>query len=217
MHHFIDDLRLVARAQPEKPILVGASMGGLLGLAVAGESSEPPFSALVLVDITPRWETRGVERILDFMRAWPQGFADSEEAAQAIADYLPHRRGSRGTEQLQSLLRPGTDGRLYWHWDRAMLEPVAEEGERYQPGLIEAASRVRIPVMLLSGGRSDVVSDATIGEFLTLVPHARHQSLPRATHMVAGDDNDAFTRAIAAFIGVDVESDGTRPADAGMA
>ncbi len=198
-------------------MLVGASMGGLLGLAVAGEAEQSPFSALVLVDITPRWETSGVERILGFMRAWPEGFADYDEAAQAIAAYLPHRSRRKSPEQLAPLLREGEDGRLYWHWDPAMLEPIAEEGERHQPRLIEATRRVDVPVLLLSGGRSDVVSDATIDEFLELVPHARHQELPRATHMVAGDANDAFTDAIRRFIGVGEDGHETRPAGAGAA
>ncbi|RAP58638.1 alpha/beta hydrolase [Oleiagrimonas sp. MCCC 1A03011] len=205
MQQFFDDLRAVAEAQPHKPILVGASMGGLLGLAVTGESDVPPFSALVLVDITPRWETSGVARILDFMRAWPDGFGDYDEAAQAIAAYLPHRRGRKSAEQLQPLLRRGEDGRLRWHWDPRMLQPIAEEGERHQPRLIEATRRVKLPVLLLSGARSDVVSQRTIDEFLELVPHARHIELPRATHMVAGDANDAFTRAIVDFIGVGAE------------
>jgi pimeloyl-ACP methyl ester carboxylesterase len=202
MQQFFDDVRTVAAAQPQKPVLVGASMGGLLGLAVAGESESAPFSALVLVDITPRWETSGVERILGFMRAHPGGFADYADAAEAIAAYLPHRNGRKRAEQLRPLLRRGDDGRLYWHWDPAMLEPIAAEGERYQPRLLEATRRVRVPVLLLSGGRSDVVSSETIDEFLTLVPQAEHIELARATHMVAGDANDAFTHAIADFIGV---------------
>jgi pimeloyl-ACP methyl ester carboxylesterase len=45
-----------------------------------------------------------------------------------------------------------------------------------------------------------VVSRATVDEFLQLVPHARHVEVAGATHMVAGDANDAFTREIATFI-----------------
>jgi pimeloyl-ACP methyl ester carboxylesterase len=55
-------------------------------------------------------------------------------------------------------------------------------------------------VLLLSGARSDVTSSHTVNEFLRLVPHARHVELPDATHMVAGDANDAFTREIARFM-----------------
>jgi hypothetical protein len=32
------------------------------------------------------------------------------------------------------------------------------------------------------------------------VPHARHVHLPQATHMVAGDDNDAFTATVLEYL-----------------
>ncbi|MDF3982405.1 alpha/beta hydrolase [Luteibacter sp. PPL554] len=206
MQQFVDDLIDVAVTARSPggpaPVLVGASMGGLIGLVAAGEA-EParlPFSALVLVDITPRWETQGVERILGFMRAHPDGFAGYDEAAAAIEAYLPHRRERKSESQLKPLLRQGADGRLRWHWDPALLDGVVAESERYQPRLFQAASRVRVPVLLLSGARSDVVSRHTVDEFLRLVPHARHVTLAEATHMVAGDANDAFTREIVSFV-----------------
>lgn len=205
MEQFVTDLLAMADAVTPaggpRPVVVGASMGGLLALVAAGEATgECPFSALVLVDITPRWETRGVERILGFMRAHPDGFANYDEAASAIEAYLPHRRERKTEDQLKPLLRQGADGRLRWHWDPALLDGLVEETERYQPRLFAAAARVQVPVLLLSGARSDVVSTHTIDEFLRLVPHARHVSLADATHMVAGDANDAFTREIAAFM-----------------
>jgi pimeloyl-ACP methyl ester carboxylesterase len=200
IEQFATDLAQVAGAQPLRPVLVGASMGGLLGLVVAGEVRPAPFRALVLVDITPRWEAAGVERILAFMQAHPDGFAGYAEAAEAIAAYLPQRRERKTEDQLRPLLRQGADGRLRWHWDPALLAGVVNDSERYQPRLMAAAASVDVPVLLLSGGRSDVVSRATVEEFLQLVPHARHVELPAATHMLAGDANDAFTREIATFV-----------------
>jgi pimeloyl-ACP methyl ester carboxylesterase len=206
MEQFVHDLLAVSAeaVSPDgrPPVLVGASMGGLLGLMAAGEAEEgrPPFSALILVDITPRWETAGVERILGFMRAHPDGFASYEEAASAIEAYLPHRRERKSEAQLKPLLRQDDQGRLRWHWDPALLDGLVQESERYQPRLFDAAARVQVPVLLLSGSRSDVVSSQTVEEFLRLVPHARHVSLADATHMVAGDANDAFTREIAQFM-----------------
>lgn len=206
MEQFVHDLLAVSAEavspDGQPPVLVGASMGGLLGLMAAGEAEvgRPPFSALILVDITPRWETAGVERILGFMRAHPDGFASYEEAASAIEAYLPHRRERKSEAQLKPLLRQDEQGRLRWHWDPALLDGLVQESERYQPRLVAAAARVQVPVLLLSGSRSDVVSSQTVDEFLRLVPHARHVSLADATHMVAGDANDAFTREIAKFM-----------------
>lgn len=200
IEQFASDLVQLAAAQPVKPILVGASMGGLIGLMVAGEISPSSFRALVLVDVTPRWETAGVERILTFMQAFPEGFVDYAEASEKIAGYLPQRRERKTEEQLRPLLRQGADGRLRWHWDPALLAGVLNDGERYQPRLLAAASRIDVPVLLLSGARSDVVSQATVNEFLQRVPHAEHVELANATHMVAGDANDAFTKEVARFV-----------------
>lgn len=196
---FADDLAAIARSCAAAPVLVGASMGGLLGLLIEGERA-PLFSALVLVDITPRWEPAGVARILAFMHAHPDGFADLDAASAAIAAYLPQRSERRPPARLRELLIPGADGRLRWHWDPRMLGPVAGEGERYQPRLFAAARRIRVPTLLVSGGASDVVSAETIGEFLALVPHARHVSVADATHMVVGDRNDRFTRHVEEFL-----------------
>ncbi len=200
LDQFGDDMLRLAMAQAQQPILVGASMGGLLGMVIAGEVRPNLFRALVLLDITPRWETAGVERILAFMQAHPRGFADYTEAAVEIAAYLPQRRERKSEEQLRPLLREGADGRLRWHWDPALLAGVVDESERYQPRLQAAAARIDIPVLLLSGAGSDVVSRATVDEFLQLVPHARHVELAGATHMVAGDANDAFTRELIRFV-----------------
>ena len=200
---FVDDLVAVARSSATPPILIGASMGGLLGLIAQAEYAV--FRALVLVDITPRWEPAGIARILDFMRAHPQGFANLDEAAAAIAHYLPHRAARNHAEQkpperLRKMLVRGGDGRLRWHWDPRLLERIAADGERQQEHLLDAARRIRVPTLLLSGEQSDIVSNSTIAEFLQCVPHAQHVCVARATHMIVGDRNDAFTDAVRSFI-----------------
>ncbi len=162
---FIDDLLQLARANTQapsgrKPILIGASMGGLLGLSAQAQAQA--LRALILVDITPRWEAAGVARILDFMRAHPQGFASLDEAAAAIARYLPHRSERKSPQRLRQMLIAGDDGRLRWHWDPRLLDYVAADSERQQAALLDAARRVDVPTLLISGARSDVVSAATI-------------------------------------------------------
>jgi pimeloyl-ACP methyl ester carboxylesterase len=195
---FVDDLVLIARTPAQPPILIGASMGGLLGLIAQAEYR--PFRALVLVDVTPRWENAGVERIMTFMRAHPNGFASIDEASDAVSNYLPHRTEKKSPERLRQLLVREENGRLRWHWDPRLLDRVAKNSERYQGALLDAACRIDVPTLLISGERSDIVSDSTIAEFLQLVPHAEHVRVERATHMVVGDRNDAFSTAVLGFI-----------------
>lgn len=198
---FIDDARILTARAGRSPVWVGASMGGLIGLIAEAESPTRLFQALVLVDITPRWERAGVERILAFMRAHPEGFDSVAQAQQAVATYLPHRAtGKRPPERLEKLLVRGDDGRWRWHWDPRLLDTVSADAGAIGERLHEAARRLRIPVLLVSGGRSDVVSDHTIDEFLALAPHAEHLRIDDATHMVAGDANDRFGAVVSAFL-----------------
>ena len=197
---FIDDLIQIAcdATSGVPPILVGASMGGLIGLCAQALHARL-FRALILVDITPRWEPAGVARILGFMRAYPDGFADYAEAADAIAAYLPHRAERKSPEQLRKLLVAHADGRLRWHWDPRLLDYIQTHSDAWQTAIADAARRIDVPTLLVSGARSDVVSDATIAEFIELVPHARHTRVD-ATHMVAGDANSAFAQAVGEFL-----------------
>jgi pimeloyl-ACP methyl ester carboxylesterase len=196
---FVSDLVQIARAPARPPVLIGASMGGLLGLVAQAECR--PFCGLVLVDVTPRWENAGIERIMRFMRAHPDGFASIDEASDAVSAYLPHRTEKKSPGRLRQLLVRADNGRLRWHWDPRLLDRVAKNGERHQAALLDAARRIDVPTLLISGEYSDVVSDATIAEFLHLVPHAEHVRVARATHMIVGDENDAFLSAIQKFLG----------------
>ncbi|QBH04445.1 alpha/beta fold hydrolase [Xanthomonas oryzae] len=196
---FTDDLIVLAGDQPQPPVLVAASMGGLFGLLA--EARWPGlFRAIVLLDITPRWDTTGVERILRFMTAHPDGFASLDAAADAIAAYLPHRP-RKPPGQLQALLRQRADGRWYWHWDPRLVDELAgQDAQLQQHALLDAAAQVRCPMLLISGGRSDLVTPANIAEFLSIAPHAQHVHLPDATHMLAGDDNTTFTATVLHYL-----------------
>jgi len=211
--NYAADARVVAaeltRRQGTKPIVIGASLGGIASLLAEGESERENganvFSALVLVDITPRVDQAGVAKVLGFMRAHAkEGFASIAEAAQAVADYLPQRPRPKSNEGLKKNLRLSPDGRWRWHWDPHFLDgPRAAGTDRrgLEAALIEAARRIRIPTLLVRGGSSELVKEAHAKEFLELVPHADYVDVSGARHMVAGDRNDHFSAAVLSFIG----------------
>lgn len=187
------------------PHVVGASMGGITGLWTEGqratEGLPPAGRSLVLVDIAHRSEAAGVERIVSFMTGRPEGFASLEEAADAVADYLPHRPRPTRLDGLARNLRLGEDGRYRWHWDPAFMSSDRRPRTSTHADLFaELAGRLRLPVMLVRGRMSDVVSEATAQEFLGLVPHAEYVDVGGAHHMVAGDRNDAFTAPVIEFL-----------------
>ena len=156
---FVDDVVAASDQLAPGAVLIGASMGGLTGLMA--QARHRLFSALVLVDVTPRWEAAGVQRIQSFMTAFPEGFDSYEHAASVIASYLPHRRERKTPAQLSHLLRREADGRLRWHWDPRLLERV-RQSQRAPAGRHRRGDprHFRVPVLLVSGGRSDLVSRA---------------------------------------------------------
>lgn len=187
-------------AQIGRPVvIIGASMGGLTGIIAAAAAGPQRVTGLVLVDVVPRFEHEGTDRIRDFMTRHVHGFDNLEQAADAIAEYLPHRRRPRNLEGLKKNLRH-RDGRWHWHWDPAFVTSVSDDPFADMDELERAAMGLTIPILLIRGKLSDVVSPAGVEDFLTKVPHAQFVELSDAGHTAAGDDNDAFSEAVVAFV-----------------
>ncbi len=185
-----------------KPIAIGASLGGIASLYAEGLA--PVLSALVLVDITPRMDPKGVAHIQGFMRQNAEtGFASVEECAEAVARYLVTRPRPPSVEGLRKNLRLREDGRYVWHWDPRFLDGPRTVGHDRE-GVIAfteaAARRLTIPTMLVRGGSSELIDENHVALFRELVPHAQFADVSGAGHMVAGDKNDVFASAILKFM-----------------
>src|SRR6185437_10313489 len=175
---FADDVTTVAaelaRRHGAVPVTIGASLGGIAALLAAGNAQDrnlsPIFAALVLVDITPRVDLTGVAKVQGFMREHARdGFATVEEAADAVAAYLPHRPRPKSNEGLKKNLRLHEDGRWRWHWDPKFLDsrgPDSINRTERERTLIVAAKALKNPVLLVRGGSSELVHESHVREFL---------------------------------------------------
>lgn len=184
-------------------IAIGASLGGLA--ALLAELKRPgSLEALVLVDVVPWMEPSGVEKIQGFMgERSDAGFASLEEAAEAIAAYLPHRPRPKSLEGLRKNLRLDRDGRYRWHWDPRFLNgprPVNTDRAGLAGEIAAGLPGLDCPVLLVRGARSELVTEQAAERFLREVPHAAFVDVSDAGHMVAGDSNDAFSRAVVEFV-----------------
>lgn len=194
---FVADIRHVVSRAPDRPVIVGASLGGLTALLLEGHHRVA--RALVLVDIVPRPRPDGRRRIHEFMARHLDGFASLEEVADAVAAYnrRPRRRNPDG---LRKNVRQHADGRWYWHWDPALMRLASGALLPDPDEVLRAARRIDVPVLLIRGGRSDVVDHDGAAELLEVVEKARVVEVAEAGHMVAGDDNDVFVDAVRAFL-----------------
>lgn len=195
----VEDLRcILAVLGNRRPVLVGASMGGGTSLVAVGED-RVDATALVLVDIAHRVEVEGANKIQAFMSQKPEGFSALEEVAEAIMNYQPHRKRKRNLDGLAKNVRLGADGKYHWHWDprrRNERRDLVKRRER-----LEACARnLTLPVLLVRGGLSDVLSEEGAQEFLRLCPQSEYVNVAGAAHMVAGDRNDIFGNAVIEFL-----------------
>lgn len=195
----VKDLQhVVAALGSRRPVLVGASMGGGTSLVAAGEE-HVDATALVLVDIAPRLEIEGVDKIQAFMTQKPEGFDSLEEVAQAIGNYQPHRTAPKNLAGLAKNLRLADNGKYRWHWD-PKFRPDREVLLRREERLVACARRLTLPTLLVRGGLSDVLSEQGAQEFLKLCPQSEYVNVTGAGHMVAGDRNDVFGKAVIEFL-----------------
>jgi pimeloyl-ACP methyl ester carboxylesterase len=212
---FAGDVAAIARVL-EAPALVGASLGGISSLAAIGERPDEHIArALVLVDVAPRIEEVGRNRIGAFMAEHvDDGFASLDEVADAIQGYNPHRPRPTNLDGLRKNMRQHDDGRWYWHWDPAFITgrlggPDETRSSLVDPLRLQSAARgINVPTLLVRGRVSDLLSEEGARELLELVPHARFADVAGAGHMVAGDRNDVFNDAVVTFL------DGVRDARA---
>lgn len=194
-----DDVVAVLDQLGSPATLVGASLGGLASLLVAAGRPDM-VTSLVLVDIVTRLQPEGTSRIREFMTGYPDGFATLDEAADAVAAYLPHRPRPASSDGLRKNLRR-RHGRWYWHWDPRLFGPGSgTDTLRYRDLLDDAARAVDAPTLLVQGAKSDVINDEGVEHFRGLLPHVEVVRLHEAAHTAAADDNDAFTVAVADFV-----------------
>jgi pimeloyl-ACP methyl ester carboxylesterase len=201
----VDAPPLCAEFGISRAVFVGASMGGIVSVTVAASWPEL-VGGVILLDIGHRMEAAGVQRITAFL-AEHESFADLDEAAAAIATYLPGRTVTRG--RLTRNLRQRADGRWVWKHGlgrriRARGGPVTVQSDPdtgfIVPGMADDLRSLHRPALVLRGAHSDVLSEAGVDELLGLLPDARFARISGAGHLAAGDNPESFVSLVARFL-----------------
>lgn len=203
---FAADVLEVLGQLPPRPVLVGASLGGFTAMLLAGEISPASVSAVVLVDIVPDMDPSGATRIHSFMNdRMVSGFDSLDEVADAIQQYNPHRSRPTDLDGLRTNLRRRGD-RWFWHWDPKFIDgtsalppiEVTEVDRLY--AAVAAIIRNKVPMLLVRGQMSDLVTEERADEFISRFPEIEFVDVGGAGHMVAGDRNDIFAGAVVEFL-----------------
>lgn len=203
---FAADVREILNQLPPEPVLVGASLGGITAMLLAGELARGVAAAVVLVDIVPDMDPSGAERIHAFMAdKMVDGFASLDEVADMIAEFNPHRPRPADLDGLRNNLRRRAD-RWYWHWDPQFIDGTATHPPMEVTDIERLHAAVAtivadgVPMLLVRGQVSDLVNQERAAAFLARFPQVAFVDVEGAGHMVAGDRNDLFADAVLDFL-----------------
>ena len=76
-----------------------------------------------------------------------------------------------------------------------------ENPDMRNPDLLnELCSNISIPMLLVRGKLSDLVTEVQVNEFLERYPNASFADVTGAGHMVVGDKNDVFANVVIEFL-----------------
>jgi len=169
-----DMASLLAQLHVQAPVRtldwVGTSMGGLIGMVVAGQSEFPkpcPVRRLVLNDVGPAVSWASIQRMQSYVGQTGR-FSTLEEAADSMWQ-ISQGFGPHTPQQWLALSAPmvktQSDGSLTLHYDPAIGEPIRamtqEASQNAEAVLWQIFDQITAQILLLRGLDSDLLSAET--------------------------------------------------------
>ncbi|MBN9329438.1 MAG: alpha/beta hydrolase [Comamonas sp. SCN 67-35] len=212
-----DMLALLAQLHQQGPIAtldwVGTSMGGLIGMLLAGQPGLPlpaPVRRLVLNDVGPVLQWQALQRIGQYLGE-PVRFATEQQAANALwaisTSFGPHTP-AQWLALSRPMLRPAPEGGFRLHYDPAIAVPfkaltpqAAQEGEALMWQLYD---QITAQVLLLRGRQSDLLTAQTAEQMRARGPHpamVEFDGVGHAPTLMASEQVAAVTRFLLAPTG----------------
>jgi pimeloyl-ACP methyl ester carboxylesterase len=206
----IRDIRHVIGSVAAAPlVLVGMSLGGLVGLAAAADDYVAA-RALVIIDTGPDGSRTAGRRRLHAFMSGPDEFESIDELIDRAMSFNPRRDRERLRRSLANNLRRTERGTWTWKYDPRFRSPFDERevgpeevirrfAERREL-LLDAAARVTCPVLVVRGGESDMFLDEDAERTAALFSRASWVRIDGASHTVQSDRPYELASTIRAFI-----------------
>ena len=181
-----DMLALLGQVHQQAPIAtldwVGTSMGGLIGMGIAGQPGVPlpsPVRRLVLNDVGPVIQWEALQRIGQYLGQAVR-FESLQQAADAMwaisTSFGPHTP-AQWLELSRHMVRELPQGGLALHYDPAIAVPfrtlTQESAAAGEATLWQLYDHITARTLLLRGAQSDLLSRATAEAMALRGPRAR--------------------------------------------
>jgi cobalt-zinc-cadmium efflux system protein len=184
-----DIVTLIARLNPKQLDFFGTSMGGLIGMVLAGMEQQP-IRRLLLNDVGPRIEFTFISRLMSYLSK-PVSFSSQEQALDYV-NSLTQTFGRHSTEQLRQLNLPQLiqkNNEWILHYDPKISMPFMSQNPMTaaagELALWQSFDKITCKTLITRGAESDLLSLATVEEMCRRNPHVGVVEIKDAGHAPA--------------------------------
>jgi len=178
-----DCVTLIARLDVERVDWVGTSLGGLVAMTLASLPGQP-IERLVINDIGPEVEPAGLDRIRGYVgdTVVHPDFETAEAALRRImTSFGPHDAAAfRHLSRHHFMDVPG--GGLTAHYDPTIAVALQAVGSEGLPSLWALWEAIEVPVLVVRGAQSDILSAATLARMKGCGPGCEAVEFERVGH-----------------------------------
>lgn len=184
--------------------LIGTSMGGMISILFAGGHPDR-VERLILNDIGPDLDPRGLQRIMDYVGEAPSEFKGLREVEAYYREVYPPARNLTDAELgewAKWSVKQGASGRLVWKMDPQVRKPLRRGGSASRPlDMWVPFARIAAPILAVRGTDSDVLAPQTIARMKTVAREVRSVEVPGVGHAPSLTEPGALA-AIKQFLGL---------------
>ena len=184
-----DIAQLVKHLGASKVDWLGTSMGGLIGMVYAA-MPQSPIRRMLINDVGPKIEPDAIKRLGSYV-GQPFAFAKREDALERL-NQICATFGEHTPEEWEVYNGPmlvQKDGMWIMHYDPnisvpfASINPImAKAGE---VAMWHAFEQIHIPILIVRGANSDLLSSETVAKMCKVNPYARSIEIPNVGHAPA--------------------------------
>ncbi len=191
----------------QRVVLVGHSMGGRVAMHYT-RRNPTKMAGLVLVDVGPELDTRGVTRIQLEMQTAEPTFASVSEFEDVLAVRYPVTARATLARLARHWLRRRADGRYEPRTDPAFSRRRSDRSpedarawlRKETETLWEALRKTPCGTLVIRGAASDVFDPETAERMVEeALPNGRLDVIPRSGHSVMLDNPEGFLASLTGF------------------
>lgn len=178
-----DMVTLLAKLGVEQVDWLGTSMGGMIGMMLAGQPNSP-IKRLILDDVGPTLSLAALKRIVGYVGN-PYEFDDLETARRYVRlIFTPFALETEADWDalIASTLKPTAKGGVRFNYDCNINKPLQQAFLGQDINLWPIYDRIQCPTLLVHGALSDLLSAETATEMTQRGPKASLKTVEGVGH-----------------------------------